>query len=189
VRAQSTRSQISAGWSPKASEYTTPACAALRASSGPQKASASTVTLTTCLPWAKASRHVVDGGHRVAGAFDDHVDLPGGATSACQSSPIQVVPSRTAASIDPALGRLGFPADAGQVGAGALRREVGDAHQMHAGGARYLGQVHGAELAGPDQADAHRAPFGGALLEFAVEVHGRKDTACRVSDSTPRAIA
>ena len=44
------------GWSPKASEYTTPAYAALAASIGPHRASASTVTLTTCFFCANASR-------------------------------------------------------------------------------------------------------------------------------------
>jgi hypothetical protein len=46
-------------------------------------------------------------------------------------------------------------------------REVGDRRQVHAGRARNLRQVHGAELAGADQADADRLAFGGALLEFA----------------------
>ena len=50
------------------------ASAAFRASSGPQNASASTVTLTTCLPLRERRQAVLDRGDRVAGAFDDDVD-------------------------------------------------------------------------------------------------------------------
>jgi hypothetical protein len=50
----------------------------LRASSGPQKASASTVTLTTCLPCAKASRQWIDRGTGEPVHSTIDVDLPGG---------------------------------------------------------------------------------------------------------------
>src|SRR5271166_4255696 len=46
---------MSAGWSPQARLYTTPAADALRARSGPASASASTLTMTMCLPLAIAS--------------------------------------------------------------------------------------------------------------------------------------
>jgi hypothetical protein len=42
---------------------------------------------------------------------------------------------------------------------------------MNAGRARNLGEVHGAELAGADEADAHGPVFGGALLEFGMKTH------------------
>jgi hypothetical protein len=49
---------------------------------------------------------------------------------------------------------LAGPADALQVLARVVRRKVRDAHQMHPWRARHLGDVHRAELAGADHADA-----------------------------------
>jgi hypothetical protein len=66
---------------------------------------------------------------------------------------------------------LSFPAHAGQVGAGVVWRQVGNAHQVHAGGARNLRQVHGAEFARADQANADGAVFCSTLQEFGVQVH------------------
>src|SRR5690606_19333890 len=62
------------------------------------------------------------------------------------------------------------PAHALERSLGARRREVGHADQMHAGRAPDLRQVHRAELAGADQADANRGAFSGAFLEHAVQV-------------------
>jgi hypothetical protein len=69
------------------------------------------------------------------------------------------------------LRALCLPAHAREVGPRRGRREVGDARQMHAGRARDLRQVHGAELARADQADADGTVFIGALLELGVEAH------------------
>ena len=67
--------------------------------------------------------------------------IAGWETSAFQSSPMWVVrPSRTAAS--------------------RLEARVGDAGQVHAGRARDLRQVHRAELAGADEADADGLALG-----------------------------
>jgi hypothetical protein len=60
---------------------------------------------------------------------------------------------------------FGLPADAGEIGASADGRQVGDRHQMHAQGARHLGQIHGTELAGADQPDAHRPALRGTLQQ------------------------
>src|SRR3982751_6686496 len=133
----------------------TPASAALRASSGPQKASASTVTLTTCLPWAKASRQW----STAAIGWPGHsttTSMAGCRTSACQSVPTCVMPLLMAWSID----------DACDPSARHLGEQVGDARQVHTGRVRDLREVHRAELAGADQADADGTAFGGALLEF-----------------------
>ena len=70
----------------------TPACAALRASSGPQKASASTVTLTTCLPCAKASRQCSTAAIGIAGALDDDVHLRDGGPAPANRRPCGWLP-------------------------------------------------------------------------------------------------
>jgi hypothetical protein len=77
-----------------------------RASSGPQNASASTVTLTTCLPCAKAARQW----STAAMGWPVHsttMSIAGCRTSACQSSPTWVLPSRSAASRLAACTRCG----------------------------------------------------------------------------------
>src|SRR5260221_2047474 len=78
--------EFSAGGSPHARVETSPASAALRASSGPQKASASTVTITTCLPCSNAASACSTAaiGLPVASIT---MSIPGCATSARQSSP------------------------------------------------------------------------------------------------------
>src|SRR4029079_6734279 len=63
------------------------------------------------------------------------------------------------------------PADARRVAPRAVGREVGDADEVNARLARDLGQVHRAELAGADQADADRPVLGFAPLQLRVEAH------------------
>ena len=52
-----------------------------------------------------------------------------------------------------------------------VRRQIGDAGQMHTRRPGHLGEVHGREFAGADQADAQRPALGLALLQFAEEIH------------------
>src|SRR5690554_3397534 len=103
----------------------------------------------------------------VAGALDDDVDLG----QLDQSLPVVGNPGAAAAQC--LLGRIGLqlariPADAGQVGTGGIGTEVGNGHKVHAGGAWYLGQIHGPELARAYQADAYVFAVGRALLKLLV---------------------
>ena len=63
------------------------------------------------------------------------------------------------------------PADARKVPARAVGGEVGDADEVNAGRARDLRQVHRAELAGADEADADRLPVGLAPQQLLVQAH------------------
>ncbi len=49
--------------------------------------------------------------------------------------------------------------------------EIGDGDEVHARGRAHLRQEHGAELAGADQPDGHRAAFGLPRAQQGVEVH------------------
>ena len=108
---------------------------------------------------------MVDGSDRMSRAFDDDVDRG----MAHQGLPV-VADMRAAIgqrSIEArCLHALGRPADAREVAARGLGVEVGDAGQVHPGRARHLREVHAAEFAGADQADAHRPCLSGALLEL-----------------------
>jgi hypothetical protein len=115
-------------------------------------------------------RHVVDRMHRWP-VHSTTMSISGNATSACQSSVIQVVPSRSAACSDGAALRSGVQPTRARLRFAPSGVQVGDGHQMHARRARHLRQVHRAELARPDQADADGAPFGGTLLELVVQAH------------------
>jgi 2-hydroxychromene-2-carboxylate isomerase len=53
----------------------------------------------------------------------------------------------------------------------ARRRQVGDAQQVDARRGRDLAEIHGAELAGADQADAQRIVVGRALEQHAMKIH------------------
>ena len=75
-----------------------PAAAARCASSGPQNASASTVTLTTCLPFANAARQCSTAAIG-APVHSTTTSTAGCATSACQSSPTCVAPVATASAM------------------------------------------------------------------------------------------
>ena len=91
----------------------------------------------------------------------------------------------------PAWVALGFQPTRARLAARRVGRQVGDADQVHARRARDLRQVHGAELAGADQADADRLAFGGALLELGVEVHVRRPSSVSAigSDEVSSALA
>ena len=52
------------------------------------------------------------------------------------------------------------------------QREVGDADDVNAGRVLRLREIHRAELAGADEADAQGVAVGRAALEHLVEVHG-----------------
>ena len=67
--------------------------------------------------------------------------------------------------------RCRVPADQAAGVAGAVRGQVGDGGDLDAGRGGHLRQEHGAEFSRADQADAHRAAFGDALLQEAVQVH------------------
>ena len=123
------------------------------------------MTLTTCLPFANAPRQWSTAAIGCPGALHDHVD----GRVAHQRFPVVTDVGGAVAHGGIQAGRLDalrLPADAGQVALRGGGREIGDADQLHAGRARDLGQVHGAELAGADQADADRLAVGGALLEL-----------------------
>ena len=125
----------------------------------PQKASASTVTLTTCLP-------LVERGQACSTAaiglpvHSTTMSISGGAASACQSSArhasspcgnrgIDRAAPRSAPASSPARARLALRA------AGGEDRRC--AATMHARRCWDLGKIHRAELAGADQADAQAA--------------------------------
>src|SRR5690606_26473950 len=74
---------------------------------GPHSASASTVTLTTCLPCANAARMWSTAATGLP-VDSTSISMRRSATSACQSSVIHVVPSRIASSIEPAPACPGF---------------------------------------------------------------------------------
>ena len=99
---------------------------------------------------------VLDRGDRMAGAFDDDVDR----RMRHQRLPVLADVGRAAVlqrRVEAGRARLRVaPADPRQVSACAVGREIGDADEMHARRARNLRQVHRAELAGADQADADR---------------------------------
>ena len=111
---------------------------------------------------------MVDRGDRRAGAFHDDVD----GRVAHQRAPVVTHVRVAVAQRGVEAGRLHalrLPAHAFEVAAGGLGAEVGDAQQVHARRARNLRQVHAAELAGANQADADRAALGRALLQLAVQ--------------------
>src|SRR6267378_4217554 len=70
-------------------------------------------------------------------------------------------------------GGIGFrlPTDALQILPRAIRRQIGDADEMHPGRSRHLRYVHCAELPGADDTDAQRLALSCALLEFGIEIH------------------
>jgi hypothetical protein len=122
----------------------------------------------------KCFQAMVHGRDRIAGAFDDHVDR----RVAHQGLPVVADVRAAAVAVGQRAARALRLQPTCQVGA-AVGRQVGDAHQVHAGRARDLRQVHRAELAGADEADAHRPAFGGALLELGEQVHVRQPSSCR----------
>src|SRR5919197_1444090 len=85
----------------------TPAAAARCASSGPQNASASTFTITTCLPCSKAASACSTAGMGLPVA-SMMMSMSGCETSACQSSPRCVVWYLSAASSVGAENTAGF---------------------------------------------------------------------------------
>src|SRR5882672_4454606 len=66
---------------------------------------------------------------------------------------------------------LRLPADAGEIGARVGGREIGDANKMDARGLGHLRQIHRAELAGADQAEAQRSALRRTGAEPGVEIH------------------
>ena len=93
-----------------------------------------------------------DAGRRRAGRVDHHIDLIGGG----QPAPVFEKGGRRDAFFLPADRAAGSP--------GALGRQIGDSGDFEAGRGGHLGQEHGAELAGSDQARAHRPAVIGARL-------------------------
>ena len=111
--------------------------------------------------------HRVQGGSR---ALDHHIN----GWVAHQSLPI--LGHMGGAEFHGLIQRLGlqafrFPAHAGQVGLNTRWGQIGNAHQMHARGARHLGQVHGAKFASTNQTDADGPLAGRALEQFGMQVH------------------
>ena len=113
----------------------------------------------------------LDAGRGVAGGLDDEVD------SGVPDDGERIVGDEGRAGLQGlAQGRGGElllrPADAGEPLAGARRHQVGEACEVHARRQAHLGEEHGAELAGPDLADANGPIRGGELLQQARERHG-----------------
>ncbi len=119
---------------------------------------------------AERFQRVLDRGNRIAGRFDDHVDLGMGN----QRPPVV---GQEGVAVAPRLGEgprrrhFGLPAEPCQVLARPRRREVGDAQQVDTRRGRDLAEIHGAELAGADQADAQRLGRSRALEQHAMQVH------------------
>jgi hypothetical protein len=119
---------------------------------------------------AERLQRVLDGGDRIAGRLDHDVDLG----MAHQGAPIVgqmrvALPTR----LGERDGRrhVGLPAQPRQVFPRARRRKIGDAQEVDAGRRRDLREVHRAELAGADQANAQRPGFSGAREKHAMETH------------------
>ena len=133
-------------------------------------------------------QRMLDGGDRIAGRFDDDVDLG----MADQGAPVVgEMGVAVAARLGERGGRrdLGLPAQPRQVLPRARRREIGDAQKMDAGRGRDLRQIHRAELAGADHADAQRLAFGGARQKHAMETHCCSSRECRYSAACLRRAA
>ncbi len=113
---------------------------------------------------------MADAGPGVAGSLDHHVEV------LARQQSLGVV-----AHIGRARGGRGVergggvtfrrPAGLRQRRARVLGVQVGDGEQVHPGGAARLGQEHGAELAGPDEADAQGPALLGPPHELTMEVH------------------
>ena len=122
---------------------------------------------------------VLDGRDRMAGALDDDVD------GRMRDQRLPVLADVRRARLDGAVEARGAglrvaPADAREVATRAVGREVGDADQVNARRARNLRQVHRAELAGADEADADRLAVGLAPLQLCVQAH-RETSALRAA--------
>jgi len=119
---------------------------------------------------AERGERVLDRRERVARRFDDDVDR------GMRHQRLPVVRDVRARFLDRSIQRrsavaLGVPAHALQIPPGVLRREIGDAGEVHAGRVRHLRDVHGAELARADDADAQRLALRRALTKLRVEIH------------------
>ena len=111
---------------------------------------------------------MLDRRDRVACAFDDDVDL----RMPYQRLPIvaDVRRSLRDGGIDRRRGAaLGKPADAREIRQRGRRIEIGDGDDVHARRLRHLRQVHRAELAGADHADAQRPALRSALGQLGVK--------------------
>jgi hypothetical protein len=106
-----------------------------------------------------SAARVRDAGGRVAGGFDDDLHIGAG------DHRHGVVGD--AGGGDPVLG----PADGAAGGTGPVGGEIGDRGDVQPGSGGDLGEEHGAEFAGADQADADRTAGGETLLQEGVQVH------------------
>src|SRR6266545_7518776 len=121
---------------------------------------------------AKCGEAMLHGSDRISRTFDDDLDL----RMLDQRFPVVGKMRRPLCQRRIERGRavlLGFPADALEIGLGSGRREIRDADEMHTRRLRHLREIHGAELAGADQADAKRFALCRALGELRVQVHSR----------------
>ena len=132
--------------------------------------SASTLTMTTCLPASMAASawRVPAIGWPVASMTHS---ISSQASSASTSSVTKVVPFLTASAGARRGVALLRPADAIQRFARLADVEIGDGDHVIAGDPLRLRQHHGAELAGADHADPHGTALGGAGGEKCRKVH------------------
>ena len=116
-------------------------------------------------------QRVADAGGGHAGGLDDHLDARiGDERQGVLGQPGAAVAQR---GVEARRGApFGRPADARQRLPRAGDREVGDAGHLQPRRPRRMGEEHGAELAGADQADGDGPTLGGAGAEQAVQVHG-----------------
>ena len=158
-----------------------PASRARRASSGPASASASTLTITTCLPCAQhaSAWRMPAAGLPVASMT---ISISGAPISASGV----VGDERRAGSCRlrerARAESLARPARARERRLRSIGREVGDRDDVNAGRVLRLREVHRAELAGADQPDAKGTAFGGARQQHSMEIH-RRLRACQCSAS------
>lgn len=112
----------------------------------------------------------LDAGGGIAGRLDDDVDV------GILDQRHRVVGDVRRARLESIAKRLrlrlfGGPAHFGHALARAIGIEIGEADEVHAGGEACLCEVHGAEFAGADLADAHGFALRGALLEHVRQIH------------------
>ena len=109
-------------------------------------------------------------GDRMAGGLDDAFDVVAGEQGG------DIVGDEGRAALDRLAGALGGvalcrPTDALQRFARLGDVEIGDGHHVVAGDPLRLGKHHGAEFAGADQTDPHRATSFGTGGKQSIEVH------------------
>ena len=143
ARAQSTSSQISAGWSPYASEYTTPRAFRLPRQRNTREHVGFNIDHHDVLALGDRASRVRDAGGGVAGRLHRDLDITGEHRS------------RIVGEVSGGDAFLG-PANTAAGLARPIRCQVGNRNDLDSWRGWHLRQEHGAEFPRPDQPDAHR---------------------------------